>query len=113
MTPINPQTIRSAPKVVLHDHLDGGLRPSSVLELADQVGHELPAGDEADQLFNGQRIRVLTIVDIFSKVGSASGVGFTYRNHDVVAILEQAVKQHGCPKRVRVDSGPEIASRDF
>src|SRR6476661_3337392 len=41
--------IRLAPKVLLHDHLDGGLRPATVLELADQVGHELPA-DDADSL---------------------------------------------------------------
>jgi adenosine deaminase len=41
--------IRAAPKVLLHDHLDGGLRPQTVLELADDVGHELPAGD-ADTL---------------------------------------------------------------
>ncbi|MDG2428711.1 MAG: adenosine deaminase [Acidimicrobiales bacterium] len=40
-------TIREAPKVLLHDHLDGGLRPSTVLELADAVGHVLPAADEA------------------------------------------------------------------
>jgi len=38
--------IRRAPKVLLHDHLDGGLRPSTVLELADEVGHALPATDE-------------------------------------------------------------------
>ncbi len=39
--------IRRAPKVALHDHLDGGLRPATVLELADQIGHPLPAQDAA------------------------------------------------------------------
>ena len=35
--------IRRAPKVLLHDHLDGGLRPQTVLELAAQCGYrELP-----------------------------------------------------------------------
>jgi adenosine deaminase len=33
------------PHVVLHDHLDGGLRPQTVLELADRIGLELPASD--------------------------------------------------------------------
>ncbi len=38
--------IRSAPKVLLHDHLDGGLRPATLLELADACGHTgLPADD--------------------------------------------------------------------
>jgi adenosine deaminase len=41
--------IRLAPKALLHDHLDGGLRPASVVELADDVGHRLPAPD-ADSL---------------------------------------------------------------
>ena len=39
--------IRQAPKALLHDHLDGGLRPATVLELADECGYEnLPAADE-------------------------------------------------------------------
>ena len=39
-------TIRRAPKVLLHDHLDGGLRPHTVLELAREVGYdELPTED--------------------------------------------------------------------
>lgn len=47
MDPMNPETIRSAPKVVLHDHLDGGLRPLTVIELADETGYEaLPSTDE-------------------------------------------------------------------
>ncbi len=39
--------VRRAPKVLLHDHLDGGVRPQTVLEIASEVGHELPAGDAA------------------------------------------------------------------
>src|SRR5262249_43819330 len=41
--------IVKAPKALLHDHLDGGLRPATVLELAEQVGHRLPESD-ADSL---------------------------------------------------------------
>src|SRR3990170_5649568 len=35
----------AAPKVLLHDHLDGGLRPQTVVELAADCGHELPTDD--------------------------------------------------------------------
>ncbi len=51
MEPIAPtrDQIRQAPKVLLHDHLDGGLRPATILELATEVDHELPA-DDADGL---------------------------------------------------------------
>ncbi|MGC5076939.1 adenosine deaminase [Agrococcus sp. DT81.2] len=37
--------IQTLPKVSLHDHLDGGLRPQTILELADEIGLELPASD--------------------------------------------------------------------
>lgn len=47
--PIDLDTIRRAPKVLLHDHLDGGLRPATVLELADQQGYtDLPSTDVDD-----------------------------------------------------------------
>ena len=45
---MNPtvSTIRALPKVLLHDHLDGGLRPATVVELADGIGHgDLPTTD--------------------------------------------------------------------
>src|SRR5512139_3949190 len=44
--PIGEQ-IRRAPKVLLHDHLDGGLRPETILDLAPGAGHVLPADDVA------------------------------------------------------------------
>ena len=39
------EAIRALPKVALHDHLDGGLRPETLIELADAAGHELPTTD--------------------------------------------------------------------
>ncbi len=42
-------TIRRAPKVLLHDHLDGGLRPRTLVELARDVGyHGLPTEDPGE-----------------------------------------------------------------
>ncbi|MDP9883252.1 adenosine deaminase [Sinomonas atrocyanea] len=37
--------LRALPKVSLHDHLDGGLRPATIIELAAEIGHELPSTD--------------------------------------------------------------------
>ncbi|MEP9361823.1 adenosine deaminase [Nocardioides sp. CN2-186] len=42
MTPTRDQVLR-APKVLLHDHLDGGLRPQTIIDLAAEIGHQLPA----------------------------------------------------------------------
>jgi adenosine deaminase len=40
--------IRSVPKVLLHDHLDGGLRAQTIVELADETGYDgLPTTDVA------------------------------------------------------------------
>jgi adenosine deaminase len=38
--------IARAPKVVLHEHLDGGLRPGTIVEIADEIGHPLPAAPD-------------------------------------------------------------------
>lgn len=51
-TPLTLDLIRQAPKALLHDHLDGGLRPGTVVELADQLGYDgLPTTD-VDELAN-------------------------------------------------------------
>jgi adenosine deaminase len=43
------EQIRKAPKVLLHDHLDGGLRPATVIELAAEHGYDgLPTTDVDD-----------------------------------------------------------------
>ena len=64
-------TVRRAPKVLLHDHLDGGLRPTTVVEVAEQTGYDgLPTTDpdELDRWFrasadSGSLVRYL---DTFS-----------------------------------------------
>lgn len=63
--------IRRLPKVSLHDHLDGGLRPQTVIELADSVGVEVPR-DEAgalgqwfsDQADSGSLVEYLKTFDV-------------------------------------------------
>ncbi|MXS74976.1 adenosine deaminase [Microbacterium sp. CSI-V] len=42
---IQGKKLKNLPKVSLHDHLDGGLRPQTVLELADEIDLDLPADD--------------------------------------------------------------------
>ena len=60
-------TIRAAPKVVLHDHLDGGLRPATILDIARREGYnDLPATDSdslaawfRDEACSGSLVRYL------------------------------------------------------
>lgn len=45
MSAVDVEELRRVPKVALHDHLDGGVRASTVWELARETGHELPVDD--------------------------------------------------------------------
>src|SRR5688572_4452974 len=45
MVAIGMEEIVKAPKALLHDHLDGGLRPATIVELAAEVDHALPTTD--------------------------------------------------------------------
>jgi adenosine deaminase len=49
MAELTRELVCRVPKVLLHDHLDGGLRPQTIVELAAEAGHELPA-DDAESL---------------------------------------------------------------
>src|SRR5260221_8759224 len=47
--PVTVDQIRSVPKVLLHDHLDGGLRSETIVELAAETGYDaLPTTDVAE-----------------------------------------------------------------
>lgn len=63
--------ITALPKISLHDHLDGGLRPATVIELADAAGTELPESDAAalgrwfsDQSDSGSLVEYLKTFDV-------------------------------------------------
>jgi len=67
----------------------------------------------SDQLFDGRKIRVLTIVDNFTRVSPAIDVRLSYRGADVVTTLERIASAYGRPKRIRVDNGPEFISKEL
>jgi len=66
-----------------------------------------------DQLATGQKIRVLSVVDTFSRFSPALDARTSYRGEDVVRTLEQVCAEIGYPKTIRVDQGSEFISRDL
>ncbi len=66
-----------------------------------------------DQLATGRKLRVLTIVDTFSRFSPALEPRFTFRGIDVVEILEKICNEVGFPAAIRVDQGTEFVSRDL
>ncbi|MBQ4824468.1 transposase family protein [Leisingera sp. HS039] len=67
----------------------------------------------SDQLFDGRKIRILTIVDTHSKVSPAIDVRPRYTGADVVRTLEHVTQTYGRPGSIRVDQGPEFISKDL
>lgn len=65
------------------------------------------------QLFDGHKIRVLSIIDNFSRVSSALDVRISERGADVVQTLEKLATVYGRLKRIRLDDGSEFISRDL
>jgi putative transposase len=66
-----------------------------------------------DQLATGKKIRVLTVVDTFSRFSPVVDPRFSYKGEDVVLTLERVCKNIGYPKSIRVDQGSEFISRDL
>jgi putative transposase len=65
----------------------------------------------SDSLANGQRFRLLTLVDNRSRESPAIEVGRSLTGQRVVAILERLAAQRGLPQVLQVDNGPEFTSR--
>lgn len=66
-----------------------------------------------DQLATGKKLRVLTVVDTFSRYVPVLDVRFSYRGEDVVIKLARLCRTAGYPKTIRVDQGSEFVSRDM
>ena len=67
----------------------------------------------SDQLFDGRRLRLLTIVDNHTRESLAIHVAQRIRGHRVVEVLERISDKHRLPKAIRVDNGPEFISKDL
>ena len=65
-----------------------------------------------DQLATGTKIRVLTVVDTFSRFSPVLDARLSYRGEDVVQTLDRACSAIGYPTTIRVDQGSEFVSRD-
>ena len=66
-----------------------------------------------DQLATGRKLRILTVVDTFSRYVPVLDARFSYRGEDVVATLDRVCAKVGFPSTIRVDQGSEFISRDM
>ena len=66
-----------------------------------------------DQLFDATKVRVLMVIDTFTKFSPAIEARFNWRGTGVVEVLERVCRNLGYPKSIRVDQGPEFISKDL
>ena len=64
-----------------------------------------------DSCANGQRLKILTVVDEFTRESLAIEVATRLRARGVLAVLERVVAQRGAPVALRSDNGPEFVAQ--
>ena len=67
----------------------------------------------SDALFGGRRIRILTIVDNFTRESLAIRAEPRFTGDGVVSVLEELADGRGLPEKIQVDNGPEFASKSL
>lgn len=66
-----------------------------------------------DVVASGRRIRILSVVDSFTRQCWTLEVDTSFPSRRVTRALERAIGSHGRPKVIRSDNGPELTSRHF
>ena len=65
----------------------------------------------SDELYDGRRIRLLTLVDNFTRESLAIEVSDHLGGHRVAEVLMRLGEERNLPKTIRVDNGPEFISK--
>jgi putative transposase len=64
-----------------------------------------------DSLLDGRRIRLLTVVDIFSRFSPIIEADRSLNGKKVVTALKRATRRYSCPEVIQVDNGSEFQSK--
>lgn len=67
----------------------------------------------SDKLATGRSVRVLSVVDAFTRECVALEVDTSFASQRVTRALERVMRHRGWPRRIRCDNGPELTSRHF
>jgi putative transposase len=85
-------------------------RPAMVLTAANQ---EWALDFVHDVLGTGQRVRVLSVLDAYTRECLALEVDTSFASRRVTRVLERLIAERGRPHSLRCDNGPELTSRHF
>ena len=65
----------------------------------------------ADNLFDGRKLRMLTVVDCFTRESLAIHVGQSLKGEDVVRVVDAIARERGTPQTIKADNGSEFISK--
>jgi putative transposase len=88
-------------------------RPAAVAPQLWHANQEWALDFAADGLATGRGIRVLAIVDVFTRECLTLEVDTGFSSQRVTRSLEQIIESRGAPQSIRCDNGPELTSRHF
>jgi len=80
--------------------------------LGPQVRNECWSMDfVSDQLYDGRKLRALTLIDAYTRECLAIWVDQGIRGEHVVTVVDAVTAERGAPHRIQVDNGPEFISK--
>jgi len=86
-------------------------RQRVALPMAQRINECWSMDFVSDQLFDGRKLRALTLIDAYSRECLAIWVDQGIRGEAVVRVIDEVARDRGAPVRIQVDNGPEFVSK--
>ena len=87
---------------------EGSSDNSCCVKKAEYINHVWTYDFIADQIDDGRKLKLLTVLDEFTRENLAIEVGRSIRARDVISVLDYLFMVRGVPKFIRSDNGPEF-----
>ncbi len=84
--------------------------PGGVLQAAQRPNHVWALDFQFDETADGRRLKLLNVVDEFTREALACTVGRSMDADGVVAVIERLAGERGAPGHLRMDNGPELVA---
>ncbi len=89
---------------------DGSSENACHRKISEHYNHVWSYDFVAERLENGRKVRLLVVIDEFTRECLALDVAQSFKGKDVVDVLRYLFAVRGCPKYIRSDNGPEFVS---
>jgi len=88
-----------------------GARSDRERQVAEHRNHVWSYDFVSDRTSDGRQLRLLTVIDEYTRESLAIEVRRSMTARDVITVLQRIVDQRGAPRYVRSDNGPEFVAR--